>query len=151
MENNFCSHFHFKSLPPQENRRERERQHGREIALAPQHRRRRDQFTSKSSDEPRKPKTELVCRAMPKSSDRKPISQIVELVRRTHSSDRRARPSNHSSDRRARPSSNPFVTDGREPETHHSSNPRSSRRIADLLALGQSSSGGVGGSCFVVL
>ena len=140
MENNFCSHFHFKSLPPQENRRERERQHGREIALAPQHRRRRDRFTSKSSDEPRKPKTELVRRAMPKSSDREPISQIVELVRRTHYSDRRARPS-----------SNPFVTDGRELETHHSSDPRWSRRIADLLALGQSSSGGVGGSCFVVL
>ena len=31
---------------------------------------------------------------MPKSSDREPISQIVELVRRTHFSDRRARPSN---------------------------------------------------------
>ena len=71
-------------------KREREREKERETTrkrdrTSTQHRRRRDR--SKSFDEPRKPKTELVRRAMPQSSDREPIPQIVELVRRTQLSD----------------------------------------------------------------
>ena len=114
--------------------RESERKRERETAqkrdrTSTQHRRRRDR--SKSSDEPKKPKTELVRRAMPQSLDCEPIPQIVELVCWTQSLDREPIPQivelvrrTHSSDRE----------------------PRSSRRIADLLALGRSSSRSISSS-----
>ena len=83
-------HFTFKPFPGHAQKRERETARKRD-RTSTQHRRRPDRSTSKSSDEPRKPKTEIVRQAMPQSSDREPIPQIVELIRWTHSSDRRAR------------------------------------------------------------
>ena len=153
-ENNFRSHFHFKSLPPQENRRERERQHWREIAPAPA-------------------KARLIhiqeLRRTQKTQDRACSSSNAQIVRsRTHFSDRRARPSNPFLISRTQKSSNPFVTDCHKPR-----NRRTIRQTWDRLAespicllwvdfvinplalfdlwFSCCCCGGVGVSCFVVL
>ena len=146
--NHFTESFYLQTVSgscvkERESERKRERETTRKRdRTSTQHRRRRDR--SKSSDEPRKPKTKLVRQVMPQSSDREPIPQIVELVRRTQSSDREPIPQivelvrrTHSSDSRARPS-NPFLRSRTQIVP-----PRSSRRIIDLLALGRSSSGSI--------
>ena len=118
------NHFHPKKIE------ERERQQGREIALAPQHQRRRDRSTSKSSDEPRKPKTELVRRAMPKERERaregrtqtckhreREIASLNPFLRsqtQKSSNPKIVKPIRHQSSRTQK-SSNPFATDRREP------------------------------------
>ena len=101
--------------------RERERQHGREIAPAPSTGEGEIDPHPRAPTNPENPRLSSFVKQCPNhqivnpflrssSSSVEPIPQIVELVRRTHSSDH-------------------------EPKSFP---PRSSRRITDLLALGRS-------------
>ena len=121
-------------------KREREREKERE----------RDSTEERSHQHPASAKARSIqeLRRTQKTQDRARSSSNAPIVRlRTHSSDRRARPLNpivrswtHSSNRRARPS-NPFLRSRTQIVS-----PRSSRRIADLLALGRSSSRSISSS-----